>query len=52
MGIRRLNIPSHYTKEELAKEKKRKTSNRSKNVRDTNTLTSSKEEVNVQADLI
>ncbi|WP_279142931.1 adenine-specific DNA-methyltransferase [Photobacterium phosphoreum] len=33
MGLRRLSIPSHYTEEELAKEKKRKTSNRSKNVR-------------------
>ena len=33
IGIRRLEIPSHYSKEELVKEKKRKTSNRSKHVR-------------------
>lgn len=33
IGIRRLNLPSHYSKEELAKEKKRKTTNKSKYVR-------------------
>ncbi len=33
MGIRRLEIPSNYSEEELAKEKKRKTTNTSKNVR-------------------
>ncbi|MCZ6805098.1 MAG: adenine-specific DNA-methyltransferase [Proteobacteria bacterium] len=35
MGIRRLGLPSHYTIEELAKEKRRKTKNRSKKVRTT-----------------
>ena len=34
MGIRRLEIPSHYSEEELFKEKKRKTKNLSKNVRE------------------
>lgn len=33
MGIRRLGLPSHYTEDELAKEKKRKTTNTSKKVR-------------------
>lgn len=33
MGIRRLDIPSHYSAEELYKEKKRKTTNKSKHVR-------------------
>ena len=33
MGIRRLNIPSSYTPKELEKLKKRKTKNKSKNVR-------------------
>ena len=33
MGLRRLDIPSHYTEEELSKEKKRKTKNMSKKVR-------------------
>ncbi len=35
MGIRRLELPSHFSKEELVKEKKRKTKNRSKKVRTT-----------------
>lgn len=35
MGLRRLNLPSHYSNEELAKEKKRKTKNTSKYVRST-----------------
>jgi adenine-specific DNA-methyltransferase len=52
IGLRRLNIPSHYTEEDLAKEKKRKTSNRSKNVRDKVSPTISNEKLNVQADLI
>jgi DNA modification methylase len=34
MGIRRLDVPSHYSQDELAKEKKRKTSNLSKKVRE------------------
>ncbi len=34
IGIRRLNLPSKYSKEELEKEKKRKTKNFSKKVRD------------------
>ena len=34
IGIRRLDLPSHYTEEELKKEKKRKTTNRSKKVRE------------------
>lgn len=34
MGIRKLEIPSHYSPEELAKEKKRKTKNLSKKVRE------------------
>jgi site-specific DNA-methyltransferase (adenine-specific)/adenine-specific DNA-methyltransferase len=34
IGIRRLGLPSHYTEEELVKEKKRKTTNRSKKVRE------------------
>lgn len=33
IGIRRLGLPSHYTEEELAKDKKRKTANMSKAVR-------------------
>ncbi|MEH2113203.1 adenine-specific DNA-methyltransferase [Nostoc sp.] len=33
MGIRRLNLPSNYASEELAKEKRRKTKNLSKKVR-------------------
>lgn len=35
MGIRRLNLPSQFSEEELAKEKRRKTKNRSKKVRTT-----------------
>jgi len=35
MGIRRLGLPSHYSIEELSKEKKRKTTNKSKYVRTT-----------------
>jgi adenine-specific DNA-methyltransferase len=34
MGLRRLDIPSKYSQEELAKEKKRKTNNLSKKVRE------------------
>lgn len=34
IGIRRLGLPSHYSHEELAKEKKRKTNNLSKKVRE------------------
>ena len=34
MGIRRLGIPSDYTPKELEKVKKRKTKNKSKNIRD------------------
>jgi site-specific DNA-methyltransferase (adenine-specific)/adenine-specific DNA-methyltransferase len=34
IGIRRLNLPSKYSKAELEKEKKRKTKNFSKKVRD------------------
>ncbi len=33
MGLRRVDVPSHYTKEELEKVKKRKTTNTSKKVR-------------------
>ena len=33
MGVRRLGLPSPYSDEELAKEKKRKTNHRSKNIR-------------------
>jgi site-specific DNA-methyltransferase (adenine-specific)/adenine-specific DNA-methyltransferase len=33
IGIRRLNLPSHYSREELIKKKERKTNNRSKKVR-------------------
>lgn len=36
IGIRRLELASHYTEEELAKEKKRKTKNKSKHVRGDN----------------
>ncbi|KZY62509.1 methyltransferase [Oleiphilus sp. HI0061] len=36
MGIRRLDLPSNFSKEELEKEKKRKTSNLSKKVREKN----------------
>lgn len=36
MGIRRLEIPSRFTNDELAKEKKRKTNNLSKKVREKN----------------
>lgn len=52
MGIRRLELPSHYTQEELAKEKKRKTTNTSKRVR---TKTKPEQELkteSVQASLI
>lgn len=37
MGIRRLEVPSHYSEEDLFKEKKRKTKNLSKKVREKET---------------
>ncbi|GGC08964.1 methyltransferase [Marinobacterium zhoushanense] len=39
IGLRRLNIPSDYTEEELAKNKKRKTKNLSKRVREVSEAT-------------
>lgn len=52
MGIRRLDLPSHYSQEELAKEKKRKTTNTSKKVRSKINPNTTSEVENVQQTLI
>lgn len=51
MGLRRVDVPSHYTKEELEKVKKRKTTNTSKKVR-TKTKPEQDSAEAVQPDLI